>query len=149
LPSLGESVKAILESTFDMVQGTTVVYVDPDGNQHSLPALIADDLIRSRREGVQVEIIGVEDQATKRMCFKTEDITMTVGKLDPAGHFLYGGVRYDFSKEQPIQDDLTPLKDAINTLTVVWVRRAIELENTDAANVTGEPYQFGEWTDNA
>jgi hypothetical protein len=147
MPTLGQAVKAILESTFDVVQGSTVIYVDPLGGQHNYPAIVADEIIRVMREGVSVNQIGVEDQVTKKFLIRTASITNTVGTLDPAGYFLYDNERYDFSEKQPVQNDLTPLKDALKTMTLVWVRKAVELEHTDEPNPDGTTYQYGDWTE--
>jgi hypothetical protein len=148
MATIGEKVKAILEETFSWVAGSTVTYVKPSGGTYLLNAIVADEIQRLRREGIEVNEAGVVDRDTKRFLFSTEELQdKGVHPLDVAGHFLFGSARYDFVKNEPTLEDITPMADVLNTLVMVYVRRAQEIEQTiTPGEGEGEPVAYDGWT---
>lgn len=145
---LGTRCKYILESTFDWVAPVQVVYVAPSGATAVLNAITHDEVLRNRREHLDIGNAGaIIDKDSKRVIFKTQDIlNLGIARLDPAGHLLMDGVRFDFSVSEPfISDDVTPIAGASYTFTVVYVRRAIELTQSKPVPTGTRKYGFGTW----
>lgn len=146
--NIGAQVKSILEATFDNVAATTIVYVSPAGSQYSLKAMVSVEPLRLHRESYAVTNAGISDLENIRFCFKTSDILSSIGleALDPAGHFLYNGIRYDFSTKFPGHSkEFTPMIGAEDTLTLCYVRKAEELEHEIPVSSTGDKFKYGNW----
>lgn len=146
---LGRRSKYILESSFDWMAASRVTYVAPSGGSVMLNAITHDEVLRNRREHLGVENSGgIVDRDSKRIIFKTTDILrLGVDRLDPAGYLLIDGQRFDFSVNEPfLNDDITPLAGASYTFSVVYARRAIELEQSKPVPKTGRTYGFDSWT---
>lgn len=146
---LGSRCKYLLESTFDWVAATSVIYVAPSGATAVLSAITHDEVLRNRREHLGADNAGaIVDRDSKRVIFKTLDIlNLGLDRLDPSGYLLIDGVRFDFSVSEPfLNDDITPLAGASFTFTVVYVRRAIELTQSKPVKPGSRTYGFDSWT---
>lgn len=144
---LGLQIRNTLESVFDNVAASTIVYYDTEGKSYPLTAMVAPENISSKIEGFNASVAGVSDREHLRFAFKTADIASVVkAPLSVAGYFMFNGFRYDFAEKFPgIQSEFTPFKGAVDVFTLVYVRRAEELAHTVAPKATGPKFKVGNW----
>jgi len=90
--------------------------------------------------GVMVTAAGIEDHAYQELIFLNSYLTAQRVTLTANGHFKIGGVRYDFEESMPIDRNVVPIA-GLQSLTIVKVRKGVELQDTVAGNVYLKGYQ--------
>ena len=146
---MGIQAKYLLESTFDQVANKTITCVTDSGTTINYKAIVHDEIVRARREHLEIDNdAGILDLNSKRVILLTRDIINSgLDAIDSAWYFLIGGVRFDFSINEPFCDvDTTPFADADQIFSVFYTRRAEELESqiSPVPGGTGE-FSFNSW----
>ena len=145
--SLGSQIKALLESTFDLVAGVIVTYVSESGVVYAtLPAIWYDEATRFRRDKLNVSDEGMLDENTKRLVLKQSTLLGRGITLNVAGYFIINGIRWDFAANEPaFQDSLTPFAGVVDMFVLMYLRRAIEVTRTETS-VGDTPFGIQGWS---
>jgi hypothetical protein len=115
---------------FDILAGDYVTYVSPTGVQYSnLLCLVYDVTVETHRHGLKVDVAGIRDQGILEILFSKARLAAAGVTVDTAGHWLIGGVRYDFAVKEEVLSHTNPVGGMHNLLTV-RVRQSAELNQT-------------------
>lgn len=115
-------------------------YVAPDGTEYADLDLLQWTQTRDWEEGVQVDPSGVQHEETRTLLFdRGYLVEQGITELNPAGHFVVAGERWDFMEDRPVNVKGGPIAGSHPAITVN-VRKAVELNES----VPGSEFGYGD-----
>jgi hypothetical protein len=130
-PGQRAKIQAAFERVHKELDGDIMTWVDAAGKETELVGA-KEDLpdTSAKEEGVRSDQAGWRSGAVKKLSFYKPWLVRDGVVIDPSGHFIIDGLRYDLDEKEPIAEDLVPLA-GLQTEFQVVVRRSVELNNSD------------------
>jgi hypothetical protein len=129
-PSQIKRIDAAFEKgIFDTLAGDYITYVSPTGEKHEKLLCLVYNLKLENKPGVIISEAGVRDQVELEVLFSKKRLAAAGVTVDPAGYWIIDGKRYDFAKNEEIQEKLNPV-GGLHNLLAVRLRKSAELNQT-------------------
>lgn len=128
-----DRIEAAFQKGYDVLAGDYVQYVAPDDTTYDLLTIMEDV---ERNEGLQIDEVGLRSGGIRELLFLRDYLDAQSVVFEPDGHFVILGERWDFVEKLPIQDHINSV-GGIHNLVLVWVRRAVELNQSQSGSSWG------------
>ena len=126
-------IASAFEEVWDLIAGDLVTHVTEGSVETQLLTIMDDALVG---EGLLVDSAGISDRHSRDLCFLKTYLSANGVSIVATDHFLIDGERWDFVEEVPIKNAANPI-GGIQDVVIVRVRRAVELEHSDAGSEWG------------
>lgn len=128
-----DAIASAFAEVWGLIAGDSVTHVTSSDEETQLLTIMDDTLVG---EGMLFDPAGIRDQDSRDLCFLKSYLSSCGVAIEPTDHFQINGERWDYVENAPIKDALNPL-GGIQDIIVVRVRRAVELEHSDAGSDWG------------
>ena len=122
-------ISAAYDTLFATLAADKVTYVSFVGVSTDLICILYN-LKFEHKPGLIVDLGGLRDQDELEMLFSTNILAAAKVTLNVTGHWVIGGLRYDFSDKEPIKDKLNPV-GGLQNLVSCRVRLSAEINQTE------------------
>ena len=108
---------------YEIIAGDLVTYIDPEGNEHPLTSVSEDIPYESALPLHE----NVKAQQVREFIFLKDILDENGVTLDPNGHFVIEGIRWDFQLGGTVNDHLFA-PGGIHNIVVVRLRQSVAVE---------------------